>query len=68
LLHVRPRDLAVLPAASARSVRQIRKRLLMLAADRQSDRVFRRLIVDPAFYREFDESVPETASGSPDRH
>jgi hypothetical protein len=54
LLRVRPRHLKVLPPATARSVRQIRKRLMLRSTERQSDRILSRLMVDPLFYREFE--------------
>jgi hypothetical protein len=57
LLRARPRDLRVLSTAGARSVRQIRKRLLLRAVDRQSDRVFDRLLSDPDFFLEFEASM-----------
>jgi len=63
LRRVRPADLAVLPAASARSVRQARMRLLLWSTERRSDKVFRRLTTDPAFYRAFDGSLPDPPSG-----
>ncbi len=65
LLRLRPRDLEVLPAASARTVRQIRKRLLLSANERKSDRVFARLTTDPTFYRRFDDSFPDPAPRTP---
>ena len=68
LLHVRPGSLALLPAASARSVRQVRKRMLLWSTDRRSERVFRRLSTDPAFYRAFDDSVPGPPPVAPGRH
>ncbi|HEY7916098.1 MAG TPA: hypothetical protein VIC86_03880, partial [Acidimicrobiales bacterium] len=63
LRRLRPADLAVLPAASARSVRQARKRLLLWSTERQSDQVFRRLTTDPSFYRAFDDSLPDPPPG-----
>jgi hypothetical protein len=56
VLRARPRDLRVIPPATARTVSQIHRRVLLRAVNRQSDRVFARLKVDPAFYREFDDS------------
>ena len=61
VLRARPRDLTVLPAASARTVRQIRKRMLLRATERQSDRVFAALSSDPLFFQEFE---PGASAGS----
>jgi hypothetical protein len=55
---VRAGDLKVLPAASARSLRQIRKRLLLGSIERTSDRIFRQLVADPDFARALDRSIP----------
>ncbi len=55
-LRVRPRHWRVPVTATARSVRQIRKRMLLSAAQRRSDRVFDRLSEDPDFFLEFDDS------------
>jgi hypothetical protein len=62
LLDLRPSDLAVLPAASARTVRQIRKRLILRTTERQSNRIFERLTTDADFYREFDAWRPPAGS------
>jgi hypothetical protein len=61
VLRVRPRDLRVIPSATARTVSQIHRRVLLRAVNRQSDRVFARLQVDPTFYREFDDSFVDPA-------
>ena len=61
ILRVRPRHLRVIPPATARTVGQIHRRVLLHAVNRQSDRVFARLTTDPTFYREFDDSFVDPA-------
>ena len=61
VLGVRPRELRVIPGAMARTVSQIHRRVLLRSVNRQSDRVFARLTVDPTFYREFDDSFVDPA-------
>ncbi len=56
LFEVRPRDLRVLSAASTHTMSQVHRRWMMHAVNRQSDRVFARLTVDPSFFREFDDA------------
>jgi len=57
LLRVRPHHSDVLKGAAARSVSQVRLRLIVRSTERESHRVFRRLSRDPSFYLEFDDAA-----------
>ncbi|HEV3282528.1 MAG TPA: hypothetical protein VG032_13075 [Acidimicrobiales bacterium] len=57
LLRVRPKHRDVLMGAVARSVSQVRMRLIVRSTKRKSHRVFRRLSRDPSFYLDFDDAA-----------
>jgi hypothetical protein len=46
-----------LATASTKTASQLHRRWMIHAANRQSDRIFTRLTVDPSFYREFDDAL-----------